>query len=379
MLEESSLIYLLWLIIALRPANSKINRLLEAFALPENIYFAPVDEVGRAAALSPQEISALENGRDLALAQSVLDKCKKEDISICTVYDNNYPERFQNIPNPPTLFFYKGNPIWDDAPLNIAIVGTRKMTKYGYTVTKDIATQLSDCGCTVISGMAYGIDGAAQNAVIATGGKTIAFLAGGVDIIYPQDNMILYYDIIESGCVISEFLPGEKNLPHHFQIRNRLIAALADGVLVTQAPNKSGALITAKWAAEFNRDVFAVPGAIDEEQNEGSNNLIADGAKLTRNAVDILSEYGSLFADAIKENRKESKKSKPIEAKNEKNDNSSKIISLLVNADYDCSSLAEKAEIPLGELILLLTDLQIKGIITEKPGGIYALNKGVVI
>lgn len=377
--EESSVIYLLWLIEALKPANSKINRLLSAFALPENVYFAPIDEVGKAAGLSPDDINALEKGRDLSSAQNILDKCKKEDISICTIYDNNYPERFQNIPNPPTLFFYKGSPIWDDAPLNIAIVGTRKMTKYGYTVTKNLATQLSDCGCTVISGMAYGIDGAAQNAVIATGGRTIAFLAGGVDVIYPQDNMVLYYDIIQSGCVISEFLPGEKNLPHHFQIRNRLIAALSDGVLITQAPIKSGALITAKWAAEFNRDVFAVPGAIDEEQNEGSNNLIADGAKLTRNAMDILSEYGSLFSDAIKIKSEEKKNSKPIEAKNEKNDQSSKIIFLLKDADYDCSSLSEKAEIPLGELILLLTDLQIKGIITEKPGGIYALSKGVVI
>ncbi len=379
MLEESSLIYLLWLVTALKPANSKINRLLEAFALPENIYFAPVDEIGRAANLSAEDISALEKGRDLIFAQSILDKCKKEDISICTIYDNNYPERFQNIPNPPVLFFYKGSPIWDDAPLNIAIVGTRKMTKYGYTVTKNLATQLSDCGCTVVSGMAYGIDGVAQNAVITTGGKTIAFLAGGVDVIYPQENMILYYDIIDSGCIISEFLPGEKNLPHHFQIRNRLIAALSDGVLVTQAPLKSGAMITAKWAAEFNRDVFAVPGAIDEEQNEGSNNLIADGAKLTRNAVDILSEYGSLFSEAIEKSRKETKTTKPVDTKNEKNDNSSKIIFLLKDADYDCSLLSEKAEIPLGELILLLTDLQIKGIITEKPGGIYALNKGVVI
>jgi len=134
MLEESSVIYLLWLIEALKPANSKINRLLSAFALPENVYFAPIDEVGKAADLSPDDINALEKGRDLTSAQSILDKCKKEDISICTIYDNNYPERFQNIPNPPTLFFYKGTPIWDDAPLNIAIVGTRKMTKYGYTM-----------------------------------------------------------------------------------------------------------------------------------------------------------------------------------------------------------------------------------------------------
>ena len=379
MLDESSVIYLLWLIEALKPSNSKINRLLERFSLPENIYFAPVDEVGKAASLSAEEMAALEKGRDLSSAQNILDKCKKEEISICTVYDNNYPERFQNIPNPPTLFFYKGSPVWDDAPLNVAIVGTRKMTKYGYTVTKKLATELSDCGCTVISGMAYGIDGAAQNAVIAAGGKTIAFLAGGVDVIYPQDNMILYYDIIESGCVISEFLPGEKNLPHHFQIRNRLIAALSDGVLITQAPAKSGALITAKWATEFNRDVFAVPGAIDEEQSEGTNNLIADGAKLTRNALDILSEYGSLFSEAIKASRRETVKKAPAEVKTEKNDISSKIIFLLKDADYDCSSLSEKAQIPLGELILLLTDLQIKGIITEKPGGIYALSKGVVI
>ncbi len=379
MLEESSLIYLLWLIEALKPTNNKINRLIDAYALPENIYFAPIDDLGRAAGLSADDITALENGRNLSKAQSILEKCKKEDISICTLYDNNYPERFQNIPNPPVLFFYKGEPVWDDASLNIAIVGTRKMTKYGYTVTKDMASQLSGCGCTIISGMAYGIDAAAQAAAVATGGKTIGFLAGGVDVIYPQENMVLYYDIISCGCVISEYLPGEKNLPHHFQARNRLIAAMSDGVLVVQAPKKSGALITAKWAGEYNREVFAVPGDITEEQSEGTNSLIADGAKLVQHPMDIISEYGNIFSEVIKEQKKNIAKKEIIKPQEENDEKISKIIFLLKDAEYDCSSLAEKSEISLGQLILLLTDLQIKGIITEKPGGIYALSKGVII
>ncbi len=379
MLEESSLIYLLWLVIALKPANLKINRLLEAFSMPEDVYFAPIDELGRIAGLSAEDIKALEDGRSLTQAQKVLNICREKEISICTIYDDIYPERFRTVPNPPTLFFYKGSPVWDEAPLNIAVVGTRDMTKYGYTVTKELSLQLSDCGCMIISGMAYGVDAAAQNIVLQNGGKTIAFLAGGVDVIYPKDHIVLYYDIIDNGCVISEFLPGERNLRHHFQIRNRLIAAMSDGVLITQAPKISGSLITAKWAAEFNRDVFAVPGAIDDLECEGTNALIADGAKLTRNAQDILSEYGQVFSGAVKKYGKIEENTDNSELSYEKNSSIEKIIFLLKDADYDCSSLSELSEIPLGELILLLTDLQIKGIITEKPGGIYALSKGVVL
>ena len=379
-LDESSAIYLIWLIEALGAGNAKINMVMDHFGMPENAYYADAKELAKAGQLSVDDMEALEKSRDLASAQAILDKCRKEDISICTAYDDNYPERFQTIPNPPLLFFYKGNPIWDEAALNIAIVGSRRMTKYGYDCATKIASELSDCGCTVVSGMADGVDAAAQTAVVKTGGKTIAFLGGGVDVIYPQSNFVLYYDIIENGCVISEFLPGEKNLPYHFQQRNRLLAGMSDGVLVVEAMKKSGTMITVKWAAEYNRDVFAVPGDITSPMSEGTNELIADGAKLTRNAMDILSEYGNLFSEVL-EKKKFSPPEKPEvpDASDIKNVNAAAVIGALKQGEYDPSTLSEITNISIPDLILVLTDLQIKGIITEKPGGILALSKGVLI
>lgn len=379
-LEECYTIYLIWIIEALGAGNNKINKIVEHFDRIEDIYSADVKELAASADLSVEDIEKLEKKRDLSAAQKILDTCKTNEISICTIFDDDYPERFRTIPNPPVVFFYKGQPIWDKAPLNIGIVGTRRMNKYGAKVAESIAVQLSDFGCTVVSGMAEGIDGVAQKSVVKTGAGTIALLGGGVDVIYPQSNFLLYYDIQNSGCVISEFLPGEKNLPHHFQQRNRLLAGLCDGVVIVQAPKKSGAMITAKWAAEYNRDVFAIPGDIDDPLSEGTNDLIYDGAILTRNVVDILAQYGSLFADVLKEEPKnEIPKEKLIDLRDIKNINASKVIAVLKENDADASTLSTKTEIPIGELILVLTDLQIKGIITERPGGIYALNKGVLI
>ncbi len=379
-LDDSSVIYLIWLIESLGAGNAKINKITEYFGMPENAYYADVKELAKAGELSADDIENLEKNRDLSGAQEILDKCSKEEISICTVYDDNYPERFQTIPNPPVLFFYKGSPIWDDAALNIAIVGSRRMTKYGYDCATKIAGELTDCGCTVVSGMADGVDAAAQSAVVKVGGRTIAFLGGGVDVIYPQSNFMLYYDIIENGCVISEFLPGEKNLPFHFQQRNRLLAGMSDGVLVVEAMKKSGTMITVKWAAEYNRDVFAVPGDITSAMSEGTNDLISDGAKLTRNAMDILSEYGNLFSEVIEKKKFSKEKNMEIpDVSNIENVNAAAVIGALKKGEYDPSALSEITDIPIAELILVLTDLEIKGIITEKPGGIVALSKGVII
>ncbi len=206
----------------------------------------------------------------------------------------NYPERLRNIHEPPKKLFVRGVLPPDDA-VAVAIVGSRKCTQYGKQVAYDLARELAGMGVTIVSGMALGIDGEAHKGALDAGGITVAVLGTGVDekSIYPHTHQSLATRIIkEGGAVISEFEPGTPALPHHFPQRNRIISALSLGVVIVEASEKSGSLITANFALEQGKDVFAVPGPIYSANSTGTNRLIQQGAKLTLNARDILDELG---------------------------------------------------------------------------------------
>jgi len=220
-----------------------------------------------------------------------MENLAQEGIKIITISDQAYPKLLKEIYNPPALLYLKGEFTSQDES-GLAIVGTRRSSLYGRRITPLLAADLAQAGLTIVSGLAKGIDSLAHQSALAVNGRTIAVLGSGLDkrSIYPLANRRLAEEISQQGVVISEFPPGAKPLAQHFPQRNRIIAGLSLGVLVIEAPQKSGALITAHNALEQNREVFAIPGPISAENSLGPNNLIKMGAKLVSQANDVLEE-----------------------------------------------------------------------------------------
>ncbi len=215
---------------------------------------------------------------------------KKAGAKALSFWDEGYPELLRNGVHPPLVLFVIGNANLLKEP-SISVVGTRKPTSYGVKVTREFVSELSKY-FVVVSGMAYGIDAVAHEVSLESGGKTVAVLGTGVDVVYPKTNEKLYRKITEKGCVVSEFLMGTGPKKHHFPARNRIVAGLSVATLVMEAPEKSGALITANFAADAGRDVFAVPGDVDRITSEGTNGLIKSGAYPLTDPRDVLERYG---------------------------------------------------------------------------------------
>ena len=212
----------------------------------------------------------------------------KKNIKVCSIYDEVYPDKLRHIFNPPVLFYYYGAMI--DFSNSIAIVGSRKATSYGKNVAKMLAGEITAATGLVVSGAARGIDTAAHLGALEQG-ATVAVLGCGIDVVYPPENKKIFDKIKDNGMIISEYYPGTKPNPAYFPCRNRIISGLVNGIVVVEAAEKSGALITAELALSEGRDIFAVPGSIFAEQSRGCNALIKQGAKLVQSSQDILEEY----------------------------------------------------------------------------------------
>ncbi len=288
-----------WLWLATRPSLSDRAKaaLIEQFYDAEDIYFA--DSYAQAEYLTEEGAKALQD-KSLKDAQRILDDCMKKDIHILTWRDAGYPARLKNISDPPVVLYYKGKLLdFDGLPL-IGVVGTRGASAYGLTVAKRMGYQIAACGGIVVSGMAYGIDGVAMAGAISTDSPVIGVLGSGADIVYPVSNRSLFADVEKNGCLLTEFPPGTPPHGWNFPKRNRIISGLCCGVLVVEAPRKSGALITAQQALEQGRDVFVVPGNIDVDSCIGSNALLRDGAIAVSSGWDVMEEYESRFPDKIR-------------------------------------------------------------------------------
>ena len=288
-----------WIWLAHRPGMGSRTKalLLEHFQDPEAVYYADETALGQLE-LSADARAALMD-KNLETAEKILEDCRKKRLNILTFQDAVYPSRLKNIPDPPLVLYCKGQlPDFDAEPV-IGVVGTRKASAYGLTVAKRMGYQIGRCGGLVVSGMAYGIDGMAMSGALTAGAKTVGVLGCGADIVYPQSNRALFRDVESYGCILSEFAPGQSATKWTFPLRNRIISGLSCGVLVVEAPEKSGALITARLALEQGRDVFAVPGNIDMPTCAGSNELLRDGAIMVSSGWDVMSEYQARFPDKI--------------------------------------------------------------------------------
>jgi len=223
-------------------------------------------------------IDVLTNAWDEKKIDNVKRKLEVNEIKSTSYYENDYPKKLKNYDDAPYILFYKGNILQLNEGYNISIVGSRKCSNYGKDVTKIICSDLCDNNINIVSGMAKGIDTLAHESCLNNEGYTCAILGSGLDIVYPKENLKIFNEIVEKGCVISEFIPGTPPHAYNFPQRNRIISALSDIIIVVEAGEKSGSLITANLALEQGKDVMAVPGSIFSYESKGTNKLIKDGA-----------------------------------------------------------------------------------------------------
>ncbi len=405
-----------WIWLATRPNINERDKLalLQQFRDPEDIFYAEKDAFSEIEGLTVEGFAALQD-KNLKQAYAILNDCSIKNIHICTFADAAYPGRLKNIVDPPMVLYYKGTlPDFDSTPV-IGAVGTRGATAYGMNAAKRLGGQIAKCGGIVVTGMASGIDGAAAGGALSAGGTVVGILGSGVDIVYPLSNKGLFADTERYGCLISEFTPGTPPLKWNFPKRNRLISGLSNGVLIVEAPEKSGALITARQAAEQGRDVFVVPGNIDVASCAGSNALLRDGAIAVANGWDIVSEYRNLYPEKIrrydrpvepagytedvmaakvaqkpktpaKTKHNDGKKQKITIDKEEKplysdiqdrfqglSDREREIGTLIGDGEILVDELIAKAGLPAATVLSTLTMLEIKGVVKRLPGKRVAL------
>lgn len=290
-----------WIWLSTRSGLGDYNRkrLLEKYKTPERIFQTERKELEELGGLTGKALDSLMD-RSLAESEEILRVCADRKISVLTWQDTLYPQRLKAIEDPPVVLYYKGRlPEFDRLPA-VGVVGTRSASSYGLTSAKRLGYQIASCGGAVISGMAAGVDAMAMKGALTAGGWVIGVLGCGADVIYPLENRGLFADTEGYGCILSEFVPGTRPLGKNFPRRNRLISGLSCGVLVVEAPEGSGALITARLAAEQGRDVFVVPGNIDNPGALGSNRLMREGATPVSSGWDVMSEYAAQFPDLVK-------------------------------------------------------------------------------
>jgi DNA processing protein len=275
------------------------KRLLSAFGTPEKIFHAQLDEL---IGIEGIGINRARSIRSFSLWKEVekhVQRVEQAGIAAVSIENPSYPAMLKETDGAPLVLYVRGSLIPQDR-YAIAVVGSRNLTHYGASVAERIAGDLARMGFTIVSGMARGVDSLAHKASLAAGGRTVAVLGSGVDIPYPPENKTLMEKIIASGSVISEFLPGTPPDKDNFPRRNRIISGLSLGILVVEAVSDSGALITARYATDQGREVFAIPGNITSASSEGTNDLIRKGATLVRHANDIVEELAPVLKGFIR-------------------------------------------------------------------------------
>ncbi len=294
---------------------------------------------------------------------SYLDDLEVRGIEVAAINESTYPEALRNIHNPPAIIYYRGS-IAAAGSLCMAVIGARAATIYGKKTARELGQSLAEYHVTVVSGMARGIDREAHWGALDKNGFTIAVLGSGIDVVYPRENYQLYEQICSRGLVISEFPPGTNPEPGHFPMRNRIISGLSRGIIVVEARIKSGALITADFALEQGKDVFAIPGPINSPASAGTNNLIKQGAILVTGIMDIIQEYHDLEA------RLDS-----VDVKQEEllllDKEESVIIESMSCEPCHFDRLLNITGFDIGQLSSLLLNLELRGIVQSLPGNYY--------
>jgi DNA processing protein len=347
-------------------SSRRITTLFEQFRSLKEAWQARDEEIRKLPWLNEMGAERLISGRKEVDPMALLEKIKKQNVSVLHFFHPDYPGLLRQIHDPPLVLFHRGKLDLANLGKTVGVVGTRRPTVYGQRQAKQMSQDLASHGVTVVSGMALGVDSIAHWGAINAGGRTVAVLGCGVDYCYPSTNRMLYKALTENEgqAVVSEFFPGVKPEKWHFPARNRIISGMSEALLVIEAGEQSGALITAQMAFEQNREVFAVPGRVDNLMSVGTNGLIAKNqAHLCRNYNDIMNDRG--WATAPKGVRVPT----VVELYGREREVFDLISSEPVHFDY----LLEKTGMNTGELSATLTMLELAGVIARLPGDWYAL------
>lgn len=366
--------YWVWLSAMYKISPKQKHQLIEYFGDAKSVWNASEKELKEVPFASKTLIEQLSDIKTRNHVDNIMKTIQKENIRVIKLYDENYPVCLKNIYDPPILIYVKGSTMKDEK--SIAVVGSRNATKYGCAISKDISYKLSKCGITIVSGMARGIDTKAHAGALEAGGRTIAVLGCGVDIIYPKENERLMDRIVSQGAVISEYIPGTVPMPFNFPARNRLISGISEGVVVIEASEKSGSLITASYALEQGKEVFAVPGNINSRFSTGTNMLIRDGAKVVIDIVDILEEL-NISVDFHNFEVCEYKNSESINLLDDMDETEKRIVQCLKSGLMHIDLIARRCEMDVYKLNSVILLMEVKGILEQLPGKIYQLKDNI--
>ena len=359
-----------WLYLKAVPGigNHLYKRLISQFHSPQRIFQLTPDELVTVEGISKHLASAIRNYRASSQIKRELDQVFQKGYTVITLVDPSYPVLLKEIPDPPPFLYVSGD--LAAAHKNIAVVGSRNATAYGIAATQKLCADLTAFDLTIVSGMALGIDTAAHQGALAGKGKTVAVLGSGFNRIYPAKNRKLFERISETGAVISEFALDTAPEAHNFPIRNRIISGMSMGTIVVEASRKSGSLITARLAAEQNREVFAVPGSIHSFKSTGTHTLIKQGAKLVENAHDVIEEL-TAFLEAIPVPLDPGVNREPKGGVQLSPEEIAVYRSLSPYPEH-IDAIVRQTNIDPGKLLSLLLQLELKGMVQQLPGKLFS-------
>lgn len=359
-----------WLTLSFLPGLGcvLINRLVRQAGSAAAV-FGQVNSVAALAGIGPRLREVLtDRGQVAAARQRAHDEVQRLDrlgVSLLSLSCPDYPQALRTIPDPPALLYCRGDLSLLSSP-TVALIGSRAATEYGQRVAARLAAELAPLGLTVVSGAAYGIDAAAHRGALRSGGGTIAVLGCGVDVVYPRSHADLFREIMAQGLLLSEYPLGTPPEGFRFPARNRIISGLARGVVVVEATEKSGSLITARLALDQGREVFAVPGRIDSPKSAGTHRLIQQGAHLVHSVADIvegLAWGNSELSSHLEEHPAERAPEVPAQER--------LLLDSLDTYPRDIDTLVRMTALSIVDIHALLLQLELKGLIRQLPGQLY--------
>ena len=340
-----------------------LERLLQFFETPDRVWGASDGQIAMLPFLKEKQKEILKQWKRRKPSQ-IRNKTDKSGIKFTSYTEENYPPRLLELPDYPFGLFYLGD-LPEAKERCVAVVGARMCTNYGRSIAMQIVEELAEQKIAVGSGMAYGVDGIAQAACLKSGGRSYAVTGCGPDVCYPKDHLMLHQDLRQNGGVLSEYPPGTPAKALHFPMRNRLISGLCECVVIVEAKKKSGSLITADLALEQGRDVLAVPGRVSDSLSEGCNHLISQGAGILTSLEELRQHLG-ITVEKVKKNKKNNIKLASSENM------------VYICLDFQAKSLTEivrSAEMTPEQVMRILTDLQMRGLVEEISKNYYVLKK----
>ena len=364
--------YWFWLCNAPGMFREAIARLIKAYGSPEAIYYTDAKELEQKGLISNEQRRSLERFAEDGRFLDEMERLKEEKIHFVSIESEAYPNRLRKIPDPPFALYVRGTLPKETLP-SAGIVGARSASEYGKKEARRFAAALAAEGVQIVSGMAHGIDAISAEGALSVGGLSFAVLGCGVDIIYPIENMSLYYAILEKGGgIISEYPPGTQPVSWQFPLRNRIISGLSDRLLVMEAKKRSGTLITVRYALEQGKDVYALPGRLIDKTSESCNQMIAEGAGILIHPDDLLAEIFSkpkVTVEAAKKEQTDEGKEEPAFQKDDPVPK--KILGAIGFEAFPLETIVEKIAESPETTMSALCELELTGLVKEVSKNIY--------